>query len=61
MSKGTGVNASSFLDLKAELARQESDFRKTKAAGGPSYTVGGVKRPEKVGGLTSTPPHIDFA
>lgn len=46
-SKGKGVSASSFFDLKAELSKQEQEFTKNKAAG-KSYIVGGVKRPDKV-------------
>ncbi|KAG6878219.1 hypothetical protein C0993_010640 [Termitomyces sp. T159_Od127] len=45
-SKGKGVSVSSFLDLKGEIARQEAEFAKTKAAG--KYVIGGVKRPDKV-------------
>ena len=47
-AKAAGVSASSFLDLKAELAKQETEFSKKKAVGGQSYTVGGIQRPEKV-------------
>lgn len=46
-AKAAGVSASSFLDLKAELAKHESDLAKKKASGSSSY-VTGVKRPEKV-------------
>lgn len=46
------MSASSFLDLKAELAKQEEDFAKNKAAGKGAALVGGVKRPDKV----RTPP-----
>ncbi|KAF9468133.1 hypothetical protein BDZ94DRAFT_1280013 [Collybia nuda] len=45
-SKGKGVSASSFFDLKAELSKQEQEFAKNKAAG-KNYIVGGVKRPDK--------------
>lgn len=47
-SKGKGVSASSFFDLKAELSKQEQEFAKSKAAGKSNYIVGGVKRPDKV-------------
>ncbi|GLB40200.1 putative protein with domain of unknown function (DUF4078) [Lyophyllum shimeji] len=46
-AKAKGVSASSFLDLKAELAKQEEEFAKSKAAGKANYIVGGVKRPDK--------------
>ncbi|KAG2355047.1 hypothetical protein BDR07DRAFT_1493732 [Suillus spraguei] len=36
-----------FFDLKAEIAKKEDEFARTKAAGGSKYTVGGVKRPDK--------------
>lgn len=51
-AKAAGVSASSFFDLKAELAKQEEDFAKNKAAGKGAALVGGVKRPDKV----RTPP-----
>ncbi|KAG5638902.1 hypothetical protein H0H81_008963 [Sphagnurus paluster] len=44
-SKAKGVSASSFLDLKAELSKQEAEF--SKAAGSANYVIGGVKRPDK--------------
>ena len=46
-SKAKGISASSFFDLKAELAKQESEFLKAKAAGTVTPIVGGVKRPDK--------------
>ncbi|KAF8071728.1 hypothetical protein FPV67DRAFT_893278 [Lyophyllum atratum] len=46
-AKAKGVSASSFLDLKAELSKQEEQFTKSKVAGKASYIVGGVKRPDK--------------
>ncbi|KAG5354103.1 hypothetical protein C0989_007463 [Termitomyces sp. Mn162] len=46
-SKAKGVSVGSFLDLKAEIARQEEEFVKTKAAGKAKYIIGGVKRPDK--------------
>ncbi|KAI0734212.1 hypothetical protein C8Q72DRAFT_454987 [Fomitopsis betulina] len=46
-AKAAGVSASSFFDLKAELAKQEEDFAKNKAAGKGAALVGGVKRPDK--------------
>ncbi|KAG6824911.1 hypothetical protein H0H92_005434 [Tricholoma furcatifolium] len=46
-SKGKGVSASSFLDLKAEISKQEEAFSRNKAAGTSKYIVGGVKRPDK--------------
>ena len=47
-ANAAGVSASSLFDLKAELAKQEEDFAKRKAAGKGSVVVGGVKRPDKV-------------
>ncbi|KAK7690787.1 hypothetical protein QCA50_005887 [Cerrena zonata] len=44
--KTSGVSASSFLDLQAEIAKHEADFAKNKAAG-QTALVGGVKRPDK--------------
>ncbi|KAJ6505956.1 hypothetical protein DFH09DRAFT_1335042 [Mycena vulgaris] len=46
-AKAKGISASSFLDLKAELSKQEDEFSRSKAAGNPKFIVGGVKRPEK--------------
>ncbi|KAJ7475800.1 hypothetical protein FB451DRAFT_1397202 [Mycena latifolia] len=46
-AKAKGISASSFLDLKAELSKQEDEFSRNKAAGKAKYVVGGVKRPEK--------------
>ncbi|KAG6816380.1 hypothetical protein H0H93_008148 [Arthromyces matolae] len=46
-STGKGVSVSSFLDLKAEISRQEAEFAKGKATGKSNYVVGGVKRPDK--------------
>lgn len=48
-AKAAGISASSFFDLKAELAKQENDFAKNKAAGkSNAMIVGGIKRPDKV-------------
>lgn len=47
-AKAAGISASSFFDLKAELAKQEEDFTKSKSAGKSSTIVGGVKKPDKV-------------
>ncbi|KAG1733608.1 uncharacterized protein EDB91DRAFT_1057363 [Suillus paluster] len=46
-ARAAGVSASSFFDLKAELAKKEDEFTRSKAAGGSRYTVGGIKRPDK--------------
>ncbi|OAX41188.1 hypothetical protein K503DRAFT_686013 [Rhizopogon vinicolor AM-OR11-026] len=46
-ARAAGVSASSFFDLKAELAKKEDEFARTKAAGGSRYVVGGIKRPDK--------------
>lgn len=46
-AKAAGVSASSFLDLKAELAKQETDFSKKKAGGSQSYVAGNRQRPDK--------------
>ena len=32
-AKAAGISASSFFDLKAEIAKQEAEFAKSKAAG----------------------------
>lgn len=47
-ARAAGVSASSFFDLKAELAKKEEQFAKDKAAGKSTSVVGGVKRPDKV-------------
>ena len=50
-ARAAGVSASSFFDLKAELAKHEEAFAREKAAAasaGGSALVGGVKRPDKV-------------
>ena len=52
-AKAAGVSASSFFDLKAELAKQEEEFAKNKAAGKGAALVGGVKRSDKVRSPTS--------
>ncbi|KAJ7637716.1 hypothetical protein DFH06DRAFT_1002281 [Mycena polygramma] len=46
-AKAKGISASSFLDLKAELSKQEDEFSRNKAAGKLKYIVGGVQRPDK--------------
>ena len=48
VARAAGVSASSFFDLKAELAKKEEEFTKSKAAGKSTSLVGGVKRPGKV-------------
>ncbi|KAJ1307642.1 hypothetical protein OPQ81_001736 [Rhizoctonia solani] len=49
MSKKSSVNAASFFDLKAELAKHEDAFAKSKLSGGgkAELIVGGSKRPDK--------------
>lgn len=47
-AKASGVNVSSFWDLKAELSKQEANLSATKAKGGQIVIKGGVQRPEKV-------------
>ncbi|KAF7970840.1 hypothetical protein HWV62_22796 [Athelia sp. TMB] len=42
-AKAAGISASSFFDLKAELAKQEEDFAKNKAAGKGRSITGGTK------------------
>jgi hypothetical protein len=54
--KAAGVNASSFWDLKAELAKHEAGLVAIKAAGGQLTLKGGVKRPEKVSSLSPESP-----
>ncbi|KAB5596200.1 hypothetical protein CTheo_472 [Ceratobasidium theobromae] len=48
-SKKQSVNATTFFDLKAELAKQEDAFAKSKLAGKgkAGAIVGGLKRPDK--------------
>ncbi|KAI9061043.1 hypothetical protein FKP32DRAFT_1667775 [Trametes sanguinea] len=46
-AKAAGVSASSFFDLKAELAKKEQEFAKNKAAGKSAAIEGGVKRDDK--------------
>lgn len=40
--------ASSFLELKAELAKKEEEISKLKAAGKSTTIAGGSNRPDKV-------------
>ena len=47
-ARAAGVSASSFFDLKAELAKKEEQFAKDKAGGKSASLVGGVRRPDKV-------------
>lgn len=47
-AKASGISASSFFDLKAELAKKEEDFAKSKAAGKSTALVGGIKKPDRV-------------
>jgi hypothetical protein len=47
-AKAKRVNVTSFLDLKAEISKQEEEFAQNKAAGKGNYVVGGVRRPDKV-------------
>lgn len=47
-AKAKGVSATSFFDLKAEISKQEAEFKKNKAAGKSTQIVGGIKRPDKV-------------
>ena len=46
-ARASGVSASSFLDLKSELAKQASEFAKNKGSQS-KYVVGGIKRTDKV-------------
>ncbi|KAI0661476.1 hypothetical protein C8Q70DRAFT_1051816 [Cubamyces menziesii] len=46
-AKAAGVSASSFFDLKAEIAKKEEEFAKVRASGKEAYIVGGVKRDDK--------------
>ncbi len=47
-AKASGVSATSFFDLKAEISKKEADLAKAKAEGRNLSVVGGVKRPDKV-------------
>ncbi|KIJ51205.1 hypothetical protein M422DRAFT_26635 [Sphaerobolus stellatus SS14] len=40
-------STSTFLDLKAQLAKQEAEFAKNRVAGKEKYVRGGVQRPDK--------------
>ncbi|KAI0649259.1 hypothetical protein C8Q79DRAFT_1007796 [Trametes meyenii] len=46
-AKASGVNSSSFFDLKADLAKKEDEIAKSRAAGEATVIVGGVKRGDK--------------
>ncbi|OBZ72124.1 hypothetical protein A0H81_07800 [Grifola frondosa] len=46
-AKAAGVSSSSFFDLKAELAKQEEELSKNRAAGKATTIVGAIKRPDK--------------
>ena len=46
-ARSKGISASSFLELKAELAKKEEEIGKLKAAG-QSTTIVGAKRNDKV-------------
>lgn len=45
-ARAAGVSASSFFDLKAEIAKQQEEFAKAKAAGKDTKAV--LNRPGKV-------------
>ncbi|KAF8348820.1 hypothetical protein F5887DRAFT_1241934 [Amanita rubescens] len=45
--KSKAISASSFLELKAELAKKEEEISKLKAAGKSTAIGGGPKRPDK--------------
>lgn len=45
--KAAGIGATSFLDLKAELAKQEAQFAQDRAVGKSRSIVGGVERSDK--------------
>lgn len=47
-TKAGAVSSSSFLNLKAELAKKEAQYKEAKASGQSTAIVGGVKRPDKV-------------
>lgn len=47
-SKSKAISASSFLELKAELAKKEEEIAKLKAAGKSTTIAGGPKRLDKV-------------
>lgn len=49
-------STSSFLDLKAQLSKQEADFAQNRALGKDMVVKGGVKRPDKVSMLLSVLP-----
>lgn len=53
-ARAAGVSASSFFDLKAELAKKEEQFAKDKAAGKSTSLV---ERPDKVRTYVPCDPH----
>jgi hypothetical protein len=62
-SQSSGVNATSFFDLKAELATRESQFKKQRASSSTSTTVvHGIKRPLASGKVRYGPlEHLKYA
>ena len=54
-AKAAGIGASSFLDLKAELAAKEKEIAENRSVG--RKTVSGGQKPGKVSNCPSTPAH----
>ena len=54
-AKAAGIGASSFLDLKAELAAKEKEVAENRATGKKTGSVG--QKPGKVSGLPPRPVH----
>ena len=52
-AKAAGIGASSFLDLKAELAAKEKEIAENRSVG--RKTVSGGQKPGKVSNCPSTP------
>lgn len=55
-AKSKAISASSFLELKAELAKKEEEISKLKAAGKSTTIAGGSNRPDKVSSLAPARP-----
>ncbi|BGP17597.1 hypothetical protein JCM10213_001247 [Rhodosporidiobolus nylandii] len=46
-SRNAPISSGSFLDIKAQISKHESDFNKSRETGGPSTIAGGVPRQTK--------------
>lgn len=57
-AKAAGVSASSFLDLKAELSKQEDAITKAKTSGGKISAVAVFDNPSKVPMISFSSPAL---